>query len=149
MLSEILINLFERELKNLKAEIEKYPSDESLWVTAGEVTNSAGNLALHLTGNLQHFIGAVLGGSGYVRDRDAEFSSRNVSRPEIYESIDKTMSVVTSTLSGYSDDQFAQVYPLEVFGEPMTTGYFLIHLATHFSYHLGQINYHRRLLASS
>ena len=149
MLNEILIPLYERDLGRLKTEIEQFSDEADLWKTSGQVTNSAGNLCLHLTGNLQHFIGAVLGGSGYERDRDAEFANRNVSRETLLSEIETTTAVVKKTISKLTDKQFSAAYPIEVFGHPMTTDYFLIHLASHFNYHLGQINYHRRLLATA
>ena len=149
MLTDILIELYERDLGRLKAEIEQYADEADLWKTSGEITNSGGNLTLHLTGNLKHFIGAVLGGSGFVRDRDAEFSSEGVSREKLISDIDATAQVLKSTLEKLTDETLAGIYPIEVFGEPMTTAFFLTHLATHFNYHLGQINYHRRLLSGS
>jgi uncharacterized damage-inducible protein DinB len=148
MLRDTLIKLYERDLAKLRAEIESYANENDLWKTNGAITNSAGNLAQHLTGNLQHFIGATLGNSGYVRDRDAEFSSKDVQREQILADIDKTRAVIKETIASLTDEDFAKTYPIEVFGEPMTTGYFLIHLTTHFNYHLGQINYHRRLLTN-
>ena len=140
MLAEILTELYERDLDKLRAEIELYASEEDLWKTTDGITNSAGNLCQHLTGNLQHFFGAVLSDSGYVRDRDAEFSARDTSKAD---------RSVKNTLSRLSDDDLAKNYPIEVFDRPMTTAYFLVHLSTHFNYHLGQINYHRRLLATA
>lgn len=148
MLSETLARLYDRDLDRLKAEIEQYPTDADLWKTDGEIANSAGNLSLHLIGNLKHFIGAVLGNTGYVRDRDAEFSTAGVSKKTLLEDIESTASVIISTLEKLTDEDFAQTYPLEVFGEPMTTEFFLVHLTTHLNYHLGQINYHRRLLCT-
>ena len=147
MLNEILIPLYERDLGRLRTEIEQFSDESDLWKTSGEVTNSAGNLCLHLTGNLQHFIGAVLGKSGYARDRDAEFASKNVSRETLLSEIETTTAVVKETIAKLTHDESSATYPIEVFGHPMTTDYFLIHLASHFNYHLGQINYHRRLLA--
>lgn len=147
MLKDILIELYERDLGRLKAEIEQYSNEADLWKVGGGITNSGGNLTLHLVGNLKHFFGAVLGGSGYVRDRDAEFSSTGVLRDTLLNEIDETGAVVKSTLEGLSEEDLAKVYPIEVFGHPRTTGFFLTHLATHFNYHLGQINYHRRLLS--
>lgn len=149
MLAKILAELYERDLNKLKTEIEQFADESDLWKTGEGITNSAGNLSLHLTGNLQHFVGGVLGGSGYVRDRDAEFSSTGISRTELLSNIETTIEVLTHTLEKLTDDDFAKTYPIEVFGHPMTTGYFLTHLATHFNYHLGQINYHRRLLAKA
>ena len=146
MLLEILIDLFERDLNKLKSEIELYNDEADLWKEPGEAPNSAGNLCLHINGNLQHFIGATLGETGYVRDRDAEFSSTDIPRKTMLADIDTTISAVKSTLTKLSDADLANNYPIEVFGHPMTTGWFLTHLATHLTWHLGQINYHRRML---
>jgi uncharacterized damage-inducible protein DinB len=147
MLRKTLIEIFERDLEKLKAEIEQYQDESDLWKTTDGISNSAGNLCLHLTGNLKHFFGAVLGGSGYVRDRDAEFANKNVSRAEMISDVDEAIDVVRSTLAGLTEQDLDKPYPIEVFGEPMTTGYFLTSLTTHLNYHLGQINYHRRLIA--
>jgi uncharacterized damage-inducible protein DinB len=149
MLTDILIEIYERDLAKLKDEIELYSDEADLWKKGGDIINPTGNLCLHLTGNLKHFFGAVLGGSGYVRDRDAEFSSKGVAKSELLQSIDETSNVVRSTLSKLSEDDYTKTYPIEVFGKPMTTDFFLVHLATHLNWHLGHINYHRRLLATS
>ncbi len=147
MLNATLIQLYQRDLDKLKTEIEQYSNEADLWKTSGEITNSAGNLTLHLIGNLKHFIGAVLGNSGFVRDRDAEFSTGGVSRDELLAEIDATALVVKSTLEKLTVEDLAQTYGIEVFGHPMTTEFFLVHLTTHLNYHLGQINYHRRLMS--
>ena len=144
MITETLISIYKRDLDKLKTEIDQYESDEKLWLVATGITNSGGNLALHLVGNLKHFIGAVLGGTGYVRDRDAEFTSKSVSRAQLIAAVDETTEIVSTTLAKLTGDELAATYPIDVFGQPMTTEYFIIHLATHFNYHLGQINYHRR-----
>ena len=147
MITETLISIYKRDLDKLKTEIDQYESDEKVWLVAAGITNSGGNLALHLVGNLKHFIGAVLGGTGYVRDRDAEFTSKSVSRAQLIAAVDETTAIVSTTLAKLTGDELAATYPIDVFGQPMTTEYFIIHLATHFNYHLGQINYHRRLSA--
>ncbi len=149
MLTGVLIQLYERDLDKLKAEMEQYSNEADLWKTSGDITNSAGNLTLHLIGNLKHFIGAVLGNSGFIRDRDAEFSTDGVTRNELLTEIDATATIVKSTLEKLTDADLAKTYPIEVFGHPMTTEFFLVHLTTHLNYHLGQINYHRRLLAGT
>lgn len=146
MLTQILSELYERELNKLKAEIELYADEADLWKRPGDVPNSAGNLCLHLSGNLQHFFGAVLGGTDYVRDRDAEFSKTGVPREVMLADIDTTREVVKNTLAKLTDDDLAANFPIEVFGDPMTTGWFLTHLCTHLTWHIGQISYHRRLL---
>jgi uncharacterized damage-inducible protein DinB len=146
MLNATLIQLYSRDLDKLRAEIGMYSNEADLWKTGGEITNSGGNLTLHLIGNLKHFIGAVLGNSGFVRDRDAEFSTGGVSRDELLAEIDVASTIVKSTLEKLTDEDLAKTYPIEVFGHPMTSEFFLVHLTTHLNYHLGQINYHRRLL---
>jgi hypothetical protein len=147
MLSQILTELYERDLNKLREEIELYSDEADLWKVGGDIINPAGNLCLHLTGNLKHFFGAVLGGSGYVRDRDAEFSRKNVAKSELLAGIDEAKSVVLATLEKLTDEDYSKTYPFEVFGKPMTTGFFLTHLESHLNWHLGHINYHRRLLA--
>lgn len=147
MLKNVLIEIYERELNKLITEINLYPDDESLWLTKGEITNSAGNLALHLLGNLNHFLGAVLHKNGYVRDRDREFSAKNISRKELCRKIDETIAVVKDTIENLSNEDFSKDYPLEFQEKTVKTDFFLVHLVTHLNYHLGQINYHRRLLS--
>lgn len=148
MLAKTLVELYERDLSKLKEEIRLYADEADLWKTGGAITNSAGNLTMHLTGNLRHFFGAVLGETGYLRDRDNEFSDKGVSRADLLAEIDQTAADVKATLEKLTDEDLEKIYPIEVFGHPMTTGYFLTHLTTHFNYHLGQINYHRRLLVA-
>ena len=147
MLRKVLAELYERDLDRLRTEITAYGNEADLWKTSDGISNSTGNLCLHLSGNLKHFFGAVLGETGYVRDRDAEFANKEVPRGEMLADIDATRNVVLSTLANLTEEDLDKPYPIEVFGHPMTTGYFLTHLATHFNYHLGQINYHRRLLS--
>ena len=141
-----LIFFFDRDLNKLKGELKAYKREENIWKTSGEITNSAGTLALHLIGNLNHYIGSEMGNTGYVRDRDAEFSKRNVSRNELLIEIDETRQVVANSLLKFPEDWFDRKYPLEEFGYPMTYEYFMVHLVSHINYHLGQVNYHRRLL---
>lgn len=147
MITLHLIPLFQKDLDKLKEEISLYPKDEQLWQIREGISNSGGNLCLHLTGNLQHFIGAVLGDSGYVRNRDAEFRLKNVPRSKLLEDIDITRSVVTDTLEQLSKSELQKDYPLPVLDEEKTnTSYFLLHLLNHLNYHIGQINYHRRII---
>lgn len=146
MLTDILQSLFERDLGRLKSEIASYSDEKNLWKVDKNISNSAGNLCLHLVGNLNGFIGAVLGNSGYVRNRELEFSSKGVSREELLNLLEATMDVLKDTLPKLTAEQLEADYPMIVFKDKMTTGWFLVHLATHLNYHLGQINYHRRLL---
>ncbi len=148
MLNQILTQIYERDLNKLKDEINAYADEAALWRIEKGITNSAGNLCLHITGNLQHFIGATLGASGYVRDRDSEFALKNIPRAQLIADIEKTIGVIHSTLSKLDEKDWAKIYPLKVLGEEHTTAYFLTHLTGHLSYHLGQINYHRRLIGN-
>ena len=142
---ETLVKLFARDLARLEKEIKEYTTHESLWLTSKGVNNSSGNLCLHLCGYLQHYIGAVLGNSGYKRNREGEFSTKGLSKEYLLLEIEKTKESVISTLNKLSEEIVETVYPEELFNEPMKTGYFLIHLQGHLNYHLGQINYNRRL----
>jgi uncharacterized damage-inducible protein DinB len=146
MIIETLKFLYNRDINKLKAEIEAYQNEGNLWRIEKGVTNSAGNLCLHLIGNLNCYIGEEIGKSGYVRDRDLEFSTKNVLRSELLQKIDETLEAVENALNSMTEEQLEAEYPIIVFEDKMTTGYFLIHLTSHLTYHLGQINYHRRLL---
>ena len=147
MLKAALLEIFERDLDKLAGEINSYTDEDKLWETSGEISNSAGNLCLHLLGNLNHFVGATLGENGYVRNRDSEFSSKNVSRNDLLASIEKTKAVVAEALNKLPDQNFEQNFPVEKHDKTVKTDFMLLHLLTHFNYHLGQINYHRRLTA--
>lgn len=146
MIIESLKSLYTRDLNKLKLEIESYQNEENLWKIDKNILNSAGNLVLHLIGNLNHYLGAILGNSGYIRNRELEFSLKNIPRTELIQQVEKTIEVVNSSLDKLSDEDVQKDYPVETLGYPMTTEYFLIHLFGHLGYHLGQINYHRRLL---
>jgi len=146
MLTDTLRQIFKRDHQKLKIEIEAYKDESNLWAIDRSVTNSAGNLCLHLTGNLNHFIGAEFGKTGFVRDRPLEFSDKDVPRKILIQKINETIDVVDLSLRKIPEEKLQEEYPVIVCTEPMSTEYFLIHLAAHLSYHLGQINYHRRLL---
>jgi uncharacterized damage-inducible protein DinB len=143
---DILKQLFKSDLEKLKTEISSYKDEMNLWKISGDVKNSAGNLCLHLCGNLQHFIGAILGNSGYIRNRDAEFTRKDVPIFELVAEIEITINIVQRSFEKLKEDDLKKTYPINAFGYEMTTEYLLTNMATHFTYHLGQINYHRRLL---
>ncbi len=141
-----LKTLFERDLNKLKAEIESYQDERNIWRTEKGIANSAGNLCLHLIGNLNTYIGAEIGKSGYIRNRPLEFSIKNVPVSELLHEIKRTKEIVISSLENLTDKDLEKEYPILVFDEKTSVGYLLVHLTTHLTYHLGQINYHRRLL---
>jgi len=141
-----IIEILERDLKKLSDEIGGYSDEAQIWKTADGINNSAGTLCLHLCGNLQHFIGAVLGNSGYVRNRDEEFSLKNIPKEKLLKEIETTKQVVRATLEKLDDETLKKDYPSNILGKIHPAEYFLVHLISHFNYHLGQINYHRRLV---
>jgi len=145
MIKESMIENFNRDLNKLKEEISLYKDESSLWIIKDGISNSAGNLCLHLIGNLNHFIGSVLGNTNYIRNRENEFSAKNILRSELYKEIDKTIAVVSKSLKNLSDEDFEKEFPILIRNEKVKTDFMLLHLIAHFSYHLGQINYHRRL----
>lgn len=148
MLNQVLKTIFTRDLTKLRTEIASYKQEANLWKIEKDIANPAGNLCLHLVGNLNTYIGAILGNSGYIRNRDLEFSARDIPQEELLRKIDETIKVVERVLDTLTPDQLKEEYPQLVLVEKTTTEFFLVHLATHLTYHLGQVNYHRRLIDS-
>lgn len=146
MFIESIKYLLTRDLKKLGQEITSYKNESSIWEIEKQIANSAGNLCLHLVGNLNAYIGAVIGKTGYIRDRDLEFSQKGVSKQELERKIEETVKVVQSALDTLNDEDLRSEYPQLVLEQKTSTGHFLMHLAVHLGYHLGQVNYHRRLL---
>ena len=146
MLTDTLKTILSRDLLKLKAEIELYKDEKNIWLIDKGIANSAGNLCLHLIGNLNTYIGKEIGKTSYIRNRDLEFSLKDVARTELVNNIDATVIVIQNALSKMKEDELDKEYPLLVFDKKTSTEYFLVHLVAHFSYHLGQVNYHRRLL---
>ena len=147
MIIATLETLFQKDLEKLKAEIELYNTEDRIWYFEKGIANSGGNLCLHLLGNLNAYIGVGLAKTNYIRQRDLEFSLKNIPRTELIQKIEETMNVVESGLKNLSPDDLKTDFPLIVWNnKPTETAYTLIYLSNHFNYHLGQINYHRRLL---
>ncbi|MFV0388229.1 MAG: DUF1572 family protein [Pyrinomonadaceae bacterium] len=136
--------LFEKQLGKLIEEINAYENEADIWTRRGEMPNSAGNLTLHLIGNLNHYIGANLGNSGYKRERDLEFLGKEVSRKELVKRIKNVSQTVSSTLSSLLNTALFEDYPEEFLGETRNTFEVLVSTYAHLNYHLGQIDYHRR-----
>jgi hypothetical protein len=137
-----------RELEALAREVELFPDDDVLWATVPGVTNSAGNLALHACGNLNHFVGAVLGGTGYVRDRPSEFATRAGRREDVARRLRGTAEVVANALSRLPESALTAPYPEPHDGVQLPGGRFLLHLCVHLAFHLGQAGYLRRALTA-
>lgn len=141
--------LLDRDLRTLRREVEAYPDDGSLWRSIPGIANVGGTLVLHLTGNLQHYLGARLGGTSYIRDRDAEFARRDVPRSELLREIEAARAAVKTAVSRISEQELAADFPESVGGVRVQAGEYLMHLSTHFAYHLGQLDYHRRVVTGS
>ena len=138
-----------RDLATFRREVELFPDDASLWQSAPGVTNSAGNLALHIAGNLRHFVGANLGGTGYVRNRDAEFGTREGTRAQVVKELEAAEAEVATSLAKLDDAALQQPYANGPKGVEVTTQRWLLHLATHAAFHLGQAGYLRRILTGN
>ncbi len=143
----ILISLYHFELDNLHKEISSYTNDADLWKKREGISNSGGNLCLHVTGSIQHFLGATLGDTGYVRDRDGEFTTTGLSKEALLNEITTAKNVVTEVLGKMSQNDLDNPFPFEFMGK-QSTAFYLTRFLAHLSYHLGQVNYHRRLINS-
>ena len=150
-LSRDFARILGRDLHKVAEQVEAYADEGDLWSVFGETKNSAGTLALHIVGNLEHFVSGVLGNSGYVRDRDAEFGNRDVPREELIRRLAECREHVVTTLEGLSDAALQLPYPgkLPAHLEGASTHLFLLHLAGHLNWHLGQMDYHRRMLPAT
>ena len=140
--------LFLKNLNHLNEEISLYKNETDLWKLAGGISNTPGNLCLHLCGNLQHYIGALIGNSGYKRNRDAEFSKNNISRSELLAEINITKDIVSAVLENLEEKDLEKTFPDKTFGENSSYANAILQCEVHFTYHLGQINYHRRILGA-
>ncbi|WP_336517160.1 DUF1572 family protein [Pollutibacter soli] len=146
MIINELITVFDRDLNKLKFEIESYKNPAAVWKIEKSIANSGGNLCLHLVGNLNAYIGVGLANTNYLRKRDLEFSRKNIPQSALITQIEETMVVVHSGLSNLTGPKLSEDFPIVIWEKPSNMAFTLIHLATHLNYHLGQINYHRRLL---
>lgn len=146
MLTATLIALFERDLNRVVKELQLYENQLNIWRIEKGIANSTGNLVLHLIGNLNTYIGNEISKTGYVRNRELEFSLKDIPREELIAQLVNTIKVIKSSLSLLTADDYQNEYPMLVLPEKTSTEYFMVHLLSHLNYHLGQINYHRRLI---
>jgi hypothetical protein len=137
--------LYELQLGKLKDEVNNFKDEANLWKKADGITNTAGNLVLHLLGNLNLCIGTNIGHTGYVRNRELEFSATGVTRAELVDSIESLTDVIKISLENISDERLNEQYVLEMHGQH-STRFYLGYFYGHLNYHLGQINYLRRIL---
>lgn len=146
MLINTINSLFERDLDRIINELQLYKNEENIWLIEKNISNSAGNLALHIFGNLNNYIGKEIGRTNYVRDRELEFSQKNVPIQTLIDMLNETKNVIINSLLVLNEQDLQKEYPVRIFSEPSSIEYILIHLTSHLAYHLGQINYHRRLI---
>ena len=140
--------LLSRDLNKLKEELSAYDDETLIWKIDKNISNSAGNLCLHIIGNLNHFIGAVLGNTGYQRNREQEFSVKDMSRERLIGYTDFTIKMINDTLSQIPESDYKKTYPQKINDMELDIESMMIYLTVHLSYHLGQINYHRRLITA-
>lgn len=146
MTIEALKTLFARDLNKLIDEIQSYSNEDNLWLVNHEIKNSGGNLCLHLNGNLRTYVGDFLGGFKYERDRPFEFAGKDVPREQMLKETEETIKIVLDSLSQLTESDLLKDFPVKIWQEKTNMSYTLIHIHGHLTYHLGQINYHRRLL---
>ncbi len=139
-------SLYTRDLEKLATEIAAYNDVKNLWITDGKITNSAGNLCLHIVGNLNTFIGHGIGKTGYIRHRDGEFGDKDIPRAQMISDIHELKGIVDRALSNLTEADLTKKFPIKIWKNQTGMMYTLMHLHSHLNYHLGQINYHRRLL---
>jgi hypothetical protein len=144
-----IATLMSRELASYSRELDLFRDERLIWATAPGVSNSAGNLALHVAGNLQYYVGTTLGNTGYVRDRNFEFSARGLSRETLHAELATASRVVTTVLEDFPESGIQEIYPDVLGGVRLPTGLFLQQLSSHLAFHLGQVGYLRRVLTQS
>lgn len=144
-----LPDLYRRDLSRLIQQVEAFPTQEMLWRTLPGITNSVGNLVLHLEGNLREYVARQLGGVPYVRNRPLEFTGKNVEQEELLRRLNELRVLIPSIIESLSQDAMATKYPEVVLGKPLSTRAFLTHLYGHLNLHLGQIDYLRRILSGA
>jgi hypothetical protein len=144
-----LAAMLDRDLRTLRRELEAYPDERQIWQPVTGLANTAGTLALHLAGNLQHYVGACWGGTGYVRNRDAEFARRDVPRAELIAEIERARAAVAAGLGAVGPGELDAEYPELIGGCRVRAGDYLVHTAVHLAYHLGQVDSHRRVVTGT
>ena len=146
MLPSLIADLYERDLRKLIEEVKLFNNEEDLWKTHGSIKNSSGNLVSHIIGGLNHFVGATLAKTGYIRNREQEFTIKNVNRKDLVAHLEELIPLINKTVKGLTPEQMEATFPI-VFDKPgSSTSYVLLQLLLHLNYHLGQVNYLRRML---
>ena len=140
-----IADLYERDLSKLVEELNLFKKEKNIWKTKGDVKNSAGNLTLHLLGNLNHFIGRTLAHTDFIRKREDEFSLKDIPREKLISQIESLKKLIKDTLQKLPDEELKKEFPMKIGDHVFTTETLLIFLLAHLNYHLGQVNYLRRM----
>ena len=146
MLRSILSYFYERDIRKLIEEVNLFRNEEDLWKTRGSVKNSCGNLALHIIGGTNYLFGTILSKSGYVRNRDLDFTQKDINRAELVGRLEALIPLIKGTLDSLGDDGMEAEYPILFDNVKNSNAYVLTQLSLHLNYHLGQVNYLRRIL---
>jgi len=115
MITTFLIDLYSRELEQLKTEILAVEADELLWKQSDSQTPAVGNTCLFIAGTLQHFIGNMIGDTGYIRNKEAEMKARNLSCERLIEEIENTKRIVVDTLEQVTKVDLQKIFPTKEF----------------------------------
>jgi len=146
MLNTILANFYERDIRKLIEEVNLFRDEKNLWETQGSVKNSCGNLVLHIIGGLNHYIGATLAQTGYIRDRDQEFIRKGVERKDLVIQLEELIPLINETMNALNPEEMEAEFPILYDNQNTSTSYVLVQMLIHLNYHLGQVNYLRRIL---
>jgi hypothetical protein len=146
MLNTILANFYESDIRKLIEEVNLFQNEDDLWKTQGTIKNSSGNLVLHLIGGLNHYVGATLAHTGYIRNRDLEFTQKNVKREDLIKMLEALIPLITGTLNAMTPETMEAPFPIMFDNANNSHTYVLVRLLAHLDYHLGQVNYLRRMM---
>jgi len=146
MLNNLLATFYERDIRKLIEEVNLFGNEDNLWRTYGSVKNTSGNLVLHIIGGLNYLVGTQLAQTGYVRNREQEFTSKGVKRENLVGGLEELIPMINKTLNAFTQEDMEAEYPLIFDDMKVSNSYVLLQLLLHLNYHLGQVNYLRRML---
>ncbi len=123
-------------------ELSAQLTEEQFWLKPFPFGNSFGHLVLHLTGNLNYYVGAQIAGTGYVRDRDREFTeTRHLPKEEVLQRFEETIAMVLRTVQAQSVEDWSAPYSAVRAGEVGSRFHMVLKCAAHLDHHVGQMMY--------
>jgi uncharacterized damage-inducible protein DinB len=151
-LSSIVSSAFAKEYRGRAAELHNWVdplTGTQFWRNPYSYGNSVGHLVLHLTGNLSYYIGARVAATGYIRNRDLEFTdATRPAKAEVLRRFDDTIAMVAATAEKQTESDWLLPYSAEREPEATTRYVAFLRCAVHFYHHVGQIIYLCRELAT-